>query len=253
MSKNPPAHWRKLWTIIDYNLKASIVSLNKLTTVQSLILVASSYFRSMPAHDYNPNVGLLMVGGELCGTGSKGCGIGTQKTLLSSDSGETFDENADIPEEVEAACGVFLNDTAFMVIGGRDVSDSPSKNATWIYDVTGDSWSPGPEMTTARSKHVCKLITDCDGSDKVVVVGGDGEMGGMNSTEIYDINSGSWSAGNIEYPPNCMSELAEIGCRKRQLSISVCFGFRPKLLSSESALSVSAESLSVDHYQKTSV
>ena len=82
--------------------------------------VALSYFRSMPAHDYNPNVGLLMVGGELCGSGSAGCGTGTQKTLLSSDGGETFEEKTDIPEEVEAACGVFLNDTAFMLMGGRD-------------------------------------------------------------------------------------------------------------------------------------
>ena len=79
----------------------------------------------------------------------------------------------------------------------RAVSDSPAKNATWIYDVAGDSWSPGPEMAMPRSKHVCKLVTDCDGDDKVMVVGGEGDTGGINSTEIYDVKSGSWSAGTI--------------------------------------------------------
>ena len=34
-----------------------------------------------------------------------------------------------------------------------------------------------------------------------------------------------------------------------KISLSVSFGFRPKLLLSRSALSVSAETLSVDHYQ----
>ena len=55
-------------------------------------------------------------------------------------------------------------------------------------------------MTKARGAHSCKLITDCDGKKQVVVVGGaDPGAGalqyGMNSTEIYDVDSGTWSAG----------------------------------------------------------
>ena len=55
-------------------------------------------------------------------------------------------------------------------------------------------------MTQARGGHSCKLITDCDGKKQVVVVGGaDPGTGalqyGMNSTEIYDVDSGTWSAG----------------------------------------------------------
>ena len=64
-------------------------------------------------------------------------------------------------------------------------------------------------MTQARCGHSCKLITDCDGNKQVVVVGGaDPEtsalQSGMNSTEIYDVDSGTWSAGKRnEIFPNC--------------------------------------------------
>ena len=68
----------------------------------------------------------MIVAGELC-TGEAGdsdvksdCNIATRKTLLSSDGGLTFAELEDFPAEVEKTCGVFLNDTVFMVIGGRE-------------------------------------------------------------------------------------------------------------------------------------
>ena len=52
---------------------------------------------------------------------------------------------------------------------------------------------------TPALQHTCTLVTDCDGNKQVVVVGGadahSGFMYGMNSTEIYDVNSGTWSAG----------------------------------------------------------
>ena len=53
---------------------------------------------------------------------------------------------------------------------------------------------------TPALQHTCTLVTDCDGNKQVVVVGGadsgtSGLMYGMNSTEIYDVNSGTWSAG----------------------------------------------------------
>ena len=45
----------------------------------------------------------------------------------------------------EETCGVFLNDTAFMVIGGRYVvGNNQEKPETYIYDITGDTWSSGP-------------------------------------------------------------------------------------------------------------
>ena len=96
-----------------------------------------------PAIDYNPNVGLMMVAGEFCAHGYIWCNVGTKKTLLSNDGGLSFSELADFPTEVEQTCGVFLNDTSFMVIGGRHIDNSDSYNNTWLYDVTSDTWSSG--------------------------------------------------------------------------------------------------------------
>ena len=96
-----------------------------------------------PAIDYHPNVGLMMVAGEFCQTGAEWCGVGTSKTLLSTDGGLSFSELADFPDEVEATCGVFLNDTSFMVIGGRSLDNTVPYPNTWLYDVTADTWSSG--------------------------------------------------------------------------------------------------------------
>ena len=157
-----------------------------------------------PAQDYNPNVGLMIVAGEGCFSGTQWCGSGTGKTLLSSDGGATFSELADFPDaDVEETCGVFLNDTAFMVIGGRGAADGGDyeKDNTWIYDVVGDTWSAGAALPEKRSQHICKRITDLDGTDKVVVTGGSTPPSDtrLNSTLIYDIDSGTWSEGN-DYP-----------------------------------------------------
>ena len=57
-------------------------------------------------------------------------------------------------------------------------------------------------MTLARHSHTCKLITDCDGNKQVVVVGGAAPPAaqyGTNNTEIYDVDSGTWSAGKRNF------------------------------------------------------
>ena len=145
----------------------------------------------------------MVVAGEFCAGGSIWCNIATKKTLLSNDGGESFAELADFPgADVEATCGVFLDDATFMVIGGswsEIVGGSfvtEYYNDTWLYDVAADTWSEGPQMAIPRQQHSCKLITDCDGNKQVVVVGGEVSPGQKtNSTEIYDVNSGTWSEG----------------------------------------------------------
>ena len=149
-----------------------------------------------PAHDYHPDVGLMVVAGEFCGAGSIWCNVATKKTLLSSDGGLTFSELADFPADgAELTCGLFLDEATFMVIGGRKIDNSAVMADTWLYDVAGDTWSSGAAMTQARGGHSCTLVTDCDGNGQVVVVGGTDGTAAMNNTEIYDVDSGSWSAG----------------------------------------------------------
>ena len=70
---------------------------------------------TVPAHDYHPDVGLMVVAGEFCGTGSIWCNVETKKTLLSSDAGVTFTELADFAGDGrELTCGVFLADKTWM-------------------------------------------------------------------------------------------------------------------------------------------
>ena len=74
----------------------------------------------------------MIVGGEWCQGADVGtdCNIASKKTLLSKDGGLTFAELEDFPAEVEKTCGVFLNDTVFMVIGGRE--EAIQWNTFWL-------------------------------------------------------------------------------------------------------------------------
>ena len=98
-------------------------------------------------------------------------------------------------------CGVFLDDTHFMVIGGMGglAVEEPAYNDTFILDITANSWSTGPKMSIPRTMLTCNLITDGDGNKKVITVGGNKIEGGnptpSNGVEIYDVTSQTWSLG----------------------------------------------------------
>merc|ERR1739844_686240 len=59
-------------------------------------------------------------------------------------------------------------------------------------------------MSLERYWHSCTLVTDCNDNKQVVVVGGSNGNGGETSTEIYDVNSGTWSEGN-DFPVGVMN------------------------------------------------
>ena len=135
-----------------------------------------------------------MVGGELC-TGTLWCHNYTNKTLISYNDGASFEELAPIPALLKGHCAVLLDNTTLMIIGGYKFPTSLA--ATYFLDLDANSWSSGPSMTDERSYHTCNLITDCEGSQHIVVVGGTGTGIGtyMKSVEIYDVDSGTWSSG----------------------------------------------------------
>ena len=138
-----------------------------------------------------------MVGGELC-IDTIWCNKYSNKTLISYNDGASFMELAPIPALLKGHCAVLLNNTTLMVIGGYKFPISLS--ATYFFDLDTNTWSSGPSLMDERSYHTCNLITDCEGSQHVVVVGGTGTGFGdyRKSVEIYDVSVGTWSTGKYD-------------------------------------------------------
>ena len=75
------------------------------------------------------------------------------------------------------ACGVFLDDTTFMVIGGMMADDELVLNGgstkyfvsdeVNLLDVTTETWISMPPLSQARGRHTCRVVTDCDGNKQV--------------------------------------------------------------------------------------
>ena len=135
-----------------------------------------------------------MIGGELC-TGKIWCMNYSNRTLISHDDGASFQELAAMPARLKGHCAVMLHNTTLMVIGGYRFPLSYA--ATYILDLDANSWSSGPPLTDERSYHTSNLVTDCEGSRHVVVVGGTGTALGTyrKTVEIYDVDAGTWSSG----------------------------------------------------------
>ena len=158
------------------------------------------FLRQSAASDFNIDIGLIIVGGELC-TDIIWCNDFTDKTLLSKDGGTTFEELSPFPALGRGLCGVFIDNTTFMVIGGYKFPTSYYA-ATYLLSINNDNldestWGSGPPLTVGRAYHTCNVVTDCAGKRQVVVVGGyaGSTSDYTNSVEIYDIDSGAWSQG----------------------------------------------------------
>ena len=136
-----------------------------------------------------------MVGGEVC-TGTVWCNDYTNKTLISNDGGNSFEELAPIPTLLKGHCAVFLDNNTLMVTGGYKFP--LSVDTTYFLDLGSNLWSTGPSLATNRAYHTCNIITNCDDKKQVVVVGGVStgtSFSYTESVEIYDIDSGTWTAG----------------------------------------------------------
>ena len=154
---------------------------------------------------------MVIVGGMICqGDGDiLLCAMNSapvnNKTWLTTDEGEAFEELAEFPGAALFQCAVFIDDDTLMVTGGFGLEGLPLNPAeilhdtTWFLNVADNEWSAGPAMSTARSNHACSLLEDAQGNKQVVITGGFGGWSGehVNATEIYDVTSGVWSSGML--------------------------------------------------------
>ena len=154
--------------------------------------------RQSSAYDYHKDVGLIMVGGELC-TNEIWCNDYTNRTILSQ-NGTVFEDLAPFPELLKGHCAVFLDKFSLMVIAGYDFPKN-YHDGTFILNINNNVWRSGPPLNHPRAYHTCNVVTDCDGKQQVVVVGGltpGPSTNPTNSVEIYDVESGAWSLGNLK-------------------------------------------------------
>ena len=100
-----------------------------------------------------------------------------------------------------------LPDGRVMIAGGsgRTGSFSPQLSSVELYDPMSRSWSSARSMVQARSDHTATLLQD----GRVLVVGGFGgedlggtELGGyLDSAELYDPSTDSWSSAGSMLKP----------------------------------------------------
>jgi hypothetical protein len=83
-----------------------------------------------------------------------------------------------------------LSDGRILVSGGSDVSTGGRGNSAEIFDPETNCFSPAGDMNEARAGHSATLLED----GRVLIVGG----GGGYSSEIYDVNTNSFSYLNAE-------------------------------------------------------
>jgi len=98
---------------------------------------------------------------------------------------------ASLPQPVALAAAA-ATESAIYLVGGR--SGSAILADTDVYDQTVDSWSQMEPMTTARWSHMAAVV-----GQKLYVMGGIKGKGGsrrtLDSVEILDLETGTWTAG----------------------------------------------------------
>merc|ERR1712086_1234478 len=79
------------------------------------------------------------------------------------------------------------------VVGGMD-SNNKTLDSVEVYDYCTGSWSTMPPMSTARHSHSCTSTSCTAIGSKIFVVGGYDRHGKtLDSVEVYDYCTGSWS------------------------------------------------------------
>jgi Tol biopolymer transport system component len=98
-----------------------------------------------------------------------------------------------------------LPDGKVLVAGGHDAADDPVASAE-LYDTATGSWTATGSMGTSRYDHAAALLLD----GMVLVTGGADHVGGaccyLASSEIYDPDTGSWTATGSMGVPHGMHE-----------------------------------------------
>lgn len=160
-----------------------------------------------------PDGRVLVVGGLTC------CKV-TADTVsaFGLDTAEIYDPDTDqftLTGSLAAARGfhtaTLLSDGRVLIAGGQFGTDTnPSPTSAEIYDPATGEFTPAGSLQVARGFHTAVQLTD----GRVLVVGGTAAalpFVGIQSTEIYDPATNSWSLGPLLQPAWIESTVTLLG------------------------------------------
>jgi hypothetical protein len=110
------------------------------------------------------------------------------KTVYNIDENGSVTKGTDLPSERYQHCSVVLDSEIILIAGGYDDNDT-ALSTTWIFNVTNESYIPGPDMFIKRVKFGCSVFYSPahDLRPVVIVVGGMGEeYGYLEQNFIWD-------------------------------------------------------------------
>ncbi len=152
-----------------------------------------------------PNGNVLLIGGRceggLCTMGnySSECLLLNPATLTWSVAGSLLN-----PRGIHQA--FLMNNNKVLILGGENAGGV--LNTTEIYDITGNSWSAGPSMTTIRRQSGSILLPN----NEIAVFGGLQSTGGAGPRtdviEVYNPTSNSWTTSPLILPATWSSSSA---------------------------------------------
>lgn len=141
-----------------------------------------------------------------------GGGSGALLAQIATDKTETYDPltdsfvagpNMTVPRSLHTATR--LQDGRYLIAGGVNVTNDP-QTAAEIYDPVADTFTAIPPMASPRMGHSATLLNN----GKVLIAGGLSDLNGtgtepinstLASTELYNPQTNSWSAGpNLRSP-----------------------------------------------------
>jgi hypothetical protein len=102
---------------------------------------------------------------------------------------------ASMNEARSSFASVLLANGRILAAGGASSAPDGIAASAELYDPATNTWSVTGSLDAARSAFTLTAHTLPDGSSGAIAVGGDGSVGALASTEIYDPATGTWSLG----------------------------------------------------------
>ncbi len=135
----------------------------------------------------------LLADGKVLVVGGEGVSLEVSDSAeLYDPSSGTWSATGSMTTARDLHTATLLADGKVLVAGGRGASDLLA--SAELYDPNTGTWSATGSMTTARYGHTATLLADGKVLVAVGAGGGSGASGWLDSAELYDPSSGTWSA-----------------------------------------------------------